>query len=240
VLEPLAVDDELPEFDWLIVVLLEFVAVAAPLVTEAVDVPVFEPVDVLEAVPPVLPLAAWPPLPPLFELPPDAPAFADWLLWLLPLTFDDALLPPVLADADCVVVTWACCDTSVMAFACASETLLPLPPVTLPLASAMEPPLFVWLPLTVAVLPAVAAPDVAVAEPVPVFVPLFVFVAEPPVLPAADDPAVPSLPPPLLSSPPLAEPSAHCWLSLLPFTFDDAWLSPVLAFDCWSVETDAL
>jgi hypothetical protein len=76
-------------------------------------------------------------------------------------------------------------------------------------------PLLVWVTLVVLLFVADAAPVVTVADEVPVFEPLFVFVAVP-----LDDVAV-------------------CELSFDPSTCDFAELSPEFATAVWCVETDA-
>ena len=74
--------------------MFELVAEAFPLVTEALEVPVFEPEFVFEAGPPVLPveLPLEFPLLPAPMLPPFAEESAPWWLWFAPVTLDEAEL----------------------------------------------------------------------------------------------------------------------------------------------------
>lgn len=142
-------------------------------------------------------------------------------------------------QAFCVVADWAFCDTSSDADELELDALLPLlpPPVKLPSADEVAPPLLVWLPVVDAVLPEVAAPDVIVALLVAVFDPVPLLVALPPLLPAAVWPSEPPLP---LTSPPEAVAPACCWLSLALSTDELALLLPVSDFDVWSVVTCAV
>ena len=86
------VADAEPLFVCVTLVEFEFVADASPLVTVAVEDPVFEPELVFDAVPPMLPavLPLESPLPPM--LPPEADASAFCSLEFLPFTSDDAEL----------------------------------------------------------------------------------------------------------------------------------------------------
>jgi len=95
-----------------------------------------------------------------------------------------------------------------------------------------EPPLL-CVTFTVLELLADASPLLAVALDVPVFVPAFVFVAEPPALPAELSPV-----PPAVMFPSWADESAFWPLALMPSTPDLAELKPEFAIASWNVPTD--
>jgi hypothetical protein len=217
------VADTEPLFVCVTVVELELDDEAAPVVTDADEVPVFEPLFVLVADPPLLAVLFDPPVA-LEMSPPLADPSALWLLSFEPLTEDSALLYPELAFADCEV------DTSAIWLMLADAPPDVLSQVHVVVSVEDTLPEFVWDALVVDEFDALALPLVTLADDVPVFEPLFVLPAVPPVFPVRLVEPVGSLmlPPPALAS-------AFCSLSLLPLTFD--WLSlwPVLAFACWLV-----
>ena len=92
------------------------------------------------------------------------------------------------------------------------------------------------------VLLAVASPEPAVADDVPVFVPELSFIADPPVFPAVlPDASSGSLP----MFPSVADPSAHWLFWFSPVTVESAELYPEFAldscdvptFECWEITT---
>lgn len=193
----------------------ELVDDAEPLVTDAVDEPVLDPLFVFDAVPPVLPAVLPLESPPPPMSPPLADAFAPWWLELHPETLDVAELYPEFASEDWSVHTLDFCfriSAPIVGEPSGSALLNVLPDES---ELTVAPPELSCVTSAEFVLPDVASPEPAVADDVPLFVPVFPFVAVPPVLPAVlPDESSGSLP----MFPSLAEPSAHWWLWFSPFT----------------------
>jgi len=225
------VDETEPLFDCVTLAVLEFVADAAPLVTVAVDVPVFVPALVFVAVPPVLPAVGVLALPLTLMFPSVACASACCELVFEPFTDDVARLQPEFALAVWFVETDELWSTVRFAPLSLPECFQPSSPpfVVLPEESeaTVTPPVFVCDTVAALVLPAVAAPEPADAMLVPLFVPVLPFVAAPPLFPAsASDTEADAV-----MLPPLADASAHCVLSFMPSTVESALLLPEFAFE---------
>lgn len=187
--EPLFVCDTVTEF--------ELVDDADPLVTVAVDDPVFDPELVFEALPPVLPVELPLESPPPPMLPPLAWASPFCSLEFEPVTSDDAELPPEFAFDDWWVSTFD--PWSTLRIPPVKEPLGPSPLMVLPDESevVVTPPEFDWVTLAELVLPEVASPDPLDAIDVPELVPVLPLVALPPVFPAVLPELSPSPSPPM-------------------------------------------
>jgi hypothetical protein len=223
---PLAVfvADELPEFVWVTDVVLEFDAVAFPVVMVAVAAPVFEACEVLLALPPVFP--AWLPSLLLSMPPPETLVVPVWLPAFTPMTAAMAVLWPVFAAAPCQVST----DEPWLTDRKALPPLLRLAGASwadtvLSFAVLLDdaPPLLPWLTVVFAEFGALALPVLIEAALVPVFAAVASFVQSPPEFPAV-----------LLSATLLRLPPSRfvvqSWLPRfrLP-VMPTAWFAPVLA-----------
>lgn len=211
-----------PLLDCVTVVLLLLLALALPVTTDALLVPVLDDDAELEALPPTLPAVM-----PLEHstFPPETLEEAPWLVLLLPLTALLAELPPVLADALPEVLTEADWFTQRLAPLLLLMRLKPPPPLMLePLESesADAPPELSWLTDVSAPLDASAAPVSTSAWLLPVLSEVASFEQSPPVLPSVE---------PLESTafPPLTSVLQFWLVELLPSTALSAELPPVLA-----------
>lgn len=221
-----------PLLDCVTVVLLLLLALALPVTTDALLVPVLDDDAELEALPPTLPAVM-----PLEHstFPPETLEEAPWLVLLLPLTELVAELPPVLADALPEVLTEADWLTQRLAPLLLLMRLNPWPPLMLdPLESesADAPPELSWLTDVSAPLDASAAPVSTSAWLLPVLSDVASFEQSPPVLPSVE---------PLESTafPPLTSVLQFWLVELLPSTLLSAELSPVLASADPLVSTEA-
>src|SRR4051812_12782073 len=223
---PLAVfvDEALPVFDWVTVVALVFDAVAAPVVIDAVELPVFVWCAVLDALPPELP--AWLPSPDQPMLPPVTPPEPLWLPRFTPMVPEMAVLPPLFAQAPCEVSTPEYWPTERYALPPFDSDASPSSAsIVLSLAELLteESPSFFWLTVVFASFLPVAAPVLTSALLVPSFDCVASFVQSPPSLPVVLSSSTPLMSPPSL-------PATQYWSPrlMLP-VIPSAWLAPVFA-----------
>jgi hypothetical protein len=164
---------------------LELLDVAAPVVTLDVELPVFEPVLLFDAVPPELPTTLPAELS-AFRFPPLAEPSAPCELPLLPLTPENDALKPLFEIACWLVPTHELCFTfRFPAFVLSTPPPSPAMLLFELLESlvAVTPPLLFWLTVTFDVFVELAAPDETLESDVPLLVPEFVLSALPPMLP---------------------------------------------------------
>jgi hypothetical protein len=183
------VDVDEPLFVCVTVVELELLDVALPVVTDAVELPLFEPALVFDEVPPALPAVlslVWSPYEPS-TFPPLADASLVWSFPLNPLTPDRAEFPPLFETAIWLVPThelWLMLESAFAEFDASAWYPFALALALLASADAVESPELFWLTLVFASFLLVELPVLTVALDVPSFEPVLSLLASPPRLPA--------------------------------------------------------